>query len=734
MPDGNDAVLTLRAAGVSFVVDTTGRVPRVLHWGADLGPTDPTVEGALRASAGPALLNNSPDVVRDFSLWPTESEGWTGMPAQEGHASGAETTPRPELHRFSYEPDADAGGAMSFELTDRVTALRGTITIALDRFGVLSVTRSVQRDLALNPAASASPYALDALRNLMPLPDRAVDILDFSGKWVRERSPQRGAIMFGNHLRRSRRGKPGHDSPYLLVAGTADLGFGRGEAWATHLAWSGDAEYFIERLPEGAGSFSSALGVGEALRVGEILLEDGERHDAPTALFVWSDRGLDGLADRLHRRLRARPRHPTSTRPLTLNTWEAVYFDHDIVRLADLVDRAERVGVERVVLDDGWFHGRRADDAGLGDWVVDGDVWPSGLGPLVDLVHSHGMQFGLWFEPEMINLDSDLARDHPEWILGPSQGLGAPARNQYVLDIAVPEAWQLVLERVSALVSEYSIDYIKWDHTRALSEPIGRRDGVDRPVVHEQIVALYRMLDELRARHPKLEIETCSGGGGRVDLGILDRTDRLWASDCNDPVERLTIERWTRMLVPPELIGSHLGAERSHTTSRRTDLSFRLAVALTAHAGIEWDLQEASDEELQRITAWAASYRELRGLIHSGRVVNADLADDATSLTGIVAHDGGRALYTWARIATSAAGQSGRVRFPGVEPAARYRVRVRREFGDAARHENADPAWVTAACCTGGIELPGSVLALAGVPLPTLDPQQAMIFDLERVS
>ena len=731
MLDGTDAVLTLRAAGVSIVIDATGRVPQVLHWGADLGPVNGAVADALRQTGAPAVLNNSPDSARSLTLWPTEYDSWAGAPAQSGNAAGTATTPRPELVSSRSTIDPAGGGEIVFELTDHITALRSELTLRLDRYGVLSVDMAVARDVSLADGEQ-QPYTLDALRALLPIPERASELLDFAGKWCRERAPQRTPFGFGTHLRRAHRGKPGHDSPFLLVAGTPGFGFGHGEAWATHLAWSGNGEYLAERLPEGAGAFSGVLGVGEALQSGEVILRDGERYDAPTALFVWSDRGLDGLADRLHRRLRGRPTHPSTPRPLTLNSWEAVYFDHDLERLTDLVDRAAQVGVERFVLDDGWFNGRRDASAGLGDWLVDDLVWPDGLHPLVELVHARGMQFGLWFEPEMVNLDSELARAHADWILGPTQGLGAPARGQYVLDIARPDAYELILERVSKLVSEYQIDYIKWDHNRDLLEAVGRRPGGDRPVVREQTLALYGMLDELRRRHPGLEIETCSGGGGRVDLGVLDRTDRLWASDCNDPVERLRIERWTRMLVPPELIGSHLGAEISHTTARRTDLPFRLAVALTAHAGIEWDLAKASADELDSITAWSALYRELRELIHTGRVVNADLADDETMLTGIVAQDGDRALYTWARLATSGAGQSGRVRLPGLDPDARYRVRVRHEIGAASRRETVDPQWLGAADGDGA-EFPGAVLAVAGIPLPTLDPQQAILLDVTRL-
>jgi alpha-galactosidase len=731
MSFGGDTVHVLRASGACLVVDAGRPVPAVLHWGADLGPLDGATLAALRRTAVPAVLNNSPDVPRELTVWPTEQDGWAGTPAQSGNAAGAATTPRPRLAAHTSTTGSVGGGTIELALDDEVSGMHATVRYTLDTAGVLVVDMSVVRDAALAPGTGDRPYQLDGLRALMPVPGRATELLDFTGKWCRERSPQRAPLTVGTHSRRARRGKPGHDSPYLMAVGTPGFGFAHGEVWAVHLAWSGDGEYLAEQLPEGAGAFTSVLGAGEALRSGEVILADGERYDAPPVVFCWSDVGLDGLADRLHRRLRARASHPSSPRPLVLNTWEAVYFDHDLDRLTDLVERAARVGMERIVLDDGWFRGRREATSGLGDWFVDENVWPDGLEPLVDVVRRHGMQFGLWFEPEMINVDSDLAREHPDWILGPRQGLGPEARHQQVLDIARPEAFEHVLKQVSALVTQYDIDYLKWDHNRDLVEPVGRRDGLDRPVVHEQTRALYRLLDELRQRHPRLEIETCSGGGGRIDLGILERTDRLWASDCNDPVERVRIERWTRLLVPPELVGSHLGAARAHTTSRTTDLSFRLITALTAHAGIEMDLSTASDDELTTIAAWARTYRELRGLIHSGRTVNADLVDDTTTLTGIVAQDGSRALYTWARLATSAPGQTGRVRFPGLDPAARYVVRVRTELGTASRRQTADPAWFAEAGAAG-VALPGTVLSTAGVPMPTLDPQQAVLLDVTR--
>jgi alpha-galactosidase len=577
--------------------------------------------------------------------------------------------------------------------------------------------------------SSPAPYDLAQVTTLLPLPRRATEILDFTGKWSRERSPQRRPLGFGSYARQIRRGKTGHDSPYLLTVGVPGFGFRTGEVWSAHVAWSGDQRYLVEQLPEGAGVHAGVLGGGELLRAGEIRLAPGESYTTPVCHFAWSDQGLDGLADRFHTLLRARPSHPCRPRPVILNSWEAVYFDHDLDRLLRLADRAAEVGVERFVLDDGWFRGRRSDEAGLGDWTVDPGVWPEGLAPLADHVRSLGMEFGLWVEPEMVNLDSDLAREHPDWVLGPARGIGPSARHQHVLDLSNPEVRDHLLDSLDALVDTYGIAFLKWDHNRDLHEAV--HGTADRPVSHAQVHALYGLIDALKQRHPALEIESCAAGGGRVDLGILARTDRIWASDCNDPVERQAVQRWTAQLLPPELVGTHVGPGTSHTTARVSSDTLRLITALFGHAGIEQDLTRCSPEELARLTAWTALHRELRPLLHAGRTVRADLAGDGTLLHGVVAHDRSAALYCWTRVATSPEGQYGRVQLPGLAPEATYRVRVRTELGLPSFHQVSGPAWLPAAL-DGRLTVPGTVLTAAGLPMPTLNPDQALLLELRR--
>lgn len=407
-----------------------------------------------------------------------------------------------------------------------------------------------------------------------------------------------------------------------------------------------------------------------------------------------------------------------------MNSWEAVYLEHTFDRLKELVDAGAEVGAERFVLDDGWFMGRRHDFAGLGDWFVDPAVWPDGLHPIVNHVREKGMQFGLWFEPEMINPDSDLARAHPEWILSAGDRMPPLSRHQQVLDLAEPGAYNYILERISSLVAEYHIDYIKWDHNRDLVD--AGRSSTGRAGVHDQTLALYRLVDELKARHPWLEIESCSSGGGRVDLGILARMDRIWASDCIDALERQQIERWTGLVVPPEMIGSHVASPRAHTTARTHDLSFRAATALFSHFGIEWDVAKASAAEREQLSSWIKIYKKYRNLLHTGRVMRTDSPDPAYDVHGTVAQDGSEAIYALVALATTVWAPPGPVRLPGLQAEAKYRITV---LGNSERPDHGgNTAWWDA-----GLVLSGAVLGTVGIQAPAQYPEHSVLIHLERI-
>jgi alpha-galactosidase len=468
----------------------------------------------------------------------------------------------------------------------------------------------------------------------------------------------------------------------------------------------------------------SALGGGELLLPGEVALGAGESYTGPWLYGSFAAAGLDELSGRFHAFLRDRPRHPRAPRPVVVNTWEAVYFDHDLARLTRLAEAAAAVGAERFVLDDGWFGSRRDDSSGLGDWWVSPDVWPDGLGPLVDVVRGLGMEFGLWVEPEMVSPDSDLARAHPDWMMAAGDRLPPPARGQQVLDLGNPEAYAHIRDRLDALLRAYEIVYLKWDHNRDLVDAGHPADG--RAGVHDQTHAAYRLLDDLRARHPRVEIESCSSGGGRVDLEILQRTDRVWASDCIDAHERVAIQRWTSLLLPLELIGSHVGAPRAHTTRRSLDLDMRAGTAIWGHLGIEWDLTAAEPAELDRLARWVAFYKEVRGLLHTGTLVHGDLADPAYHLTGVVSADRADALFAVTATATSASYPPGRTGLPGLDPDRTYLVRPQPP-GDIPDGNAA--AWGAGLpwCSPQGVRLPGRALAASGLRLPVLYPDRVML-------
>ena len=702
----------LRSAGVSVVFGADARgIPFVLHWGAELPDAD---AAELAATAGTAELHSAIDSALTPTVVPSGADGWSGTPGAEWHADGVAPA------AMVLESAAMEGARATFELTEPRTGARLRLDYELTPGGVLAVAAELVN-------GGASVIDVGALRMLLPLPDRAREIEDQSGYWSGERKPQRLPLRNGSWDRSNRRGRTGHDSPILTAVGTPGFGFRHGELWSVHLAWSGDAQVLVERLPEGAGPLASMLGAAELLAPGEVRLAPSERYRSPTAYFVWSDRGLDGATARLHGLVRSFPRHPATPRPVVLNTWEAVYFDHDATRLAQLVEAAAQIGVERFVLDDGWFLGRRHDRAGLGDWVVDPAVWPRGLRPLADLVHASGMEFGLWFEPEMVNPDSDLAREHPEWLLLDEAGARLPWRGQYALNLGIPEAWQRILEQISAVVAEAGVDFIKWDHNRDLHEPIDRGSG--RVGVHRQTDAVYRLIDALLERHPGLEIESCASGGGRVDLGILQRTHRVWASDTIDPLERQAIQRGTATILPLEYLGAHVGAARAHTTGRVASLAFRLGTALFGHAGLEQDVTRLSAEERAAVAVWIALYKELRPLLHGGELVRADDVPEGALLTGVLSPEREHAVYSWVQLEAGPLANVSRVRLPGLDTTRRYELRLREDFGRAGRRSHVDPAWLLA----GALTASGATLALAGVPLPALAPQEALLLELRAV-
>src|SRR6478609_1721465 len=721
----------LRSAGTSVLLAFDSGEAEIVHWGADLGENLPD----LAILRGP-VPHSALDIPVTAGLLPQASSGWAGRPGLRGHRN------------------ADGGPGLDFSPALRVVAAQmqdgGRTVVVIHRDSEAGL--EISSELTLHPGgllelahtltnSGTAEYQLDELATVLPVPRDATELLDLTGRWCRENHPQRHAVQQGTWVRTGRHGRTGHDSSLLVAAGTAGFANRTGQVWATHLGWSGNHEQYLDNLADGR----RMLGAAELLGSAEVVLRPGGSYRTPSLYAAYSGRGLDGITEAFYHWFRARPQHVDTTsgrvRPVVLNTWEAVYFDHRLEPLLELAEAAAGLGVERFVIDDGWFRGRRDDHAGLGDWYVDEGLWPEGLTPLIDAVTGHGMEFGLWVEPEMVNLDSDVARAHPDWIAGPSPRSpggnppddGGPAgrlperwRHQQVLDLVNPSAWQYIFDRLDALLSENRISYLKWDQNRDLAE----MGHAGRPSVHAQTQAVYRLLDELRKAHPGIEIESCSSGGARVDLGILERTDRVWGSDCNDALERQTIQRWTGMVVPPELVGSHIGPTTSHTTARTHDLSFRAITAMFGHFGLEWDVRRLADAERTELAGAIALFKQYRQLLHSGRMVRADEPDPALRLHGVVSHDGGEALYALVSVATSFAEVPGRVCLPGLLPDAAYRVEALYPAADDSRAflQAVPPAWVA-----GGVEATGRFLAESGLPMPVLNPEHGLLLAARRV-
>ncbi len=747
-----NAYIHLAAEGVGVVVDLAdGRLPALLHWGADLGGL--TVDDVAAMALG-GVTPPAPSMVDEptrLSILPEHWAGWLGRPGLSGsRADGTAWSTRFVTHTLlidGVETPADGAspnlitmgtGTVEVLATDETAGLELSLVLELTKGGILRSRASLRN-------VGDDDFRLDDLVLAFPVPGVASELQDQAGRWAKERVPQRRAFTVGAHVREGRKGRTGADAATVLHAGVPGFGFADGEVWGVHVGWSGNHTHFAERAFTG----EQVIGGGELLLSGEVVLTPGGSYTSPW-LYGSHGVGLDEVARRFHRYLRSRPQHPSSVRPVTINVWEAVYFDHSLEPLLELAEKAAAVGVERYVLDDGWFGARRDDFAGLGDWVVAKDVWPNGLHPLVDRVKELGMQFGLWFEPEMVNEDSDVARAHPEWIMATGTRLPVETRHQQVINLGIPECYAYIRDQMNAILDTYDISYIKWDHNRDLIDAGTRPLGAAG--VHAQTEAVYRLIDELKATHPGLEIESCSSGGARVDLGILQRTDRVWVSDCIDPLERQQMMRWTTQLLPPELMGSHIASRTSHTTGRTHELNFRAATALFGHLGIEWDLRQASDDELAELGEWIAFHKLHRDLLHGGDLVRIDHPDSSLMAAGVVAPDKSRAIYSYAAVATADTSLRGHLRMPGLDPARRYRVQpvlvgrvpsglrppkwwgVQRDWSTETTDLVAGrPPRLVPTADEAGVVLPGSVLASAGLMEAQVHPDHALLYLVEAV-
>jgi len=697
-------MIHLHGAHSSIVFDRDGDTLQILHWGSRLSATN---EDSLRAAVKNPHFHGGLDVSPRNLLLREHSRGWIGHPALRGHRSGVSVS-----NWFVLQSATQKDNSLVTTFEDPIAKIAISLTYTMTPSDVLLIDATVTN-------IGDGEYFLEHFLYWLPLAEQADQMLDFYGHWTKERQPQRRDIGYGLTSREGFEGRSGHDYTITQIALNNATNFRSGQAWSLAMAWSGNNIHHVERLIDG----SKAIGGGEYLLPGEVILKAGESYQAPRAIASFSDEGLDGLTRNHYDWVRGRSNHTTKVRPrpLTLNMWEAVYFNHSFEGIKKIVDKAAEIGVERVVLDDGWFGARRNDKLGLGDWVVSRDVWPDGLQPIIQYINDRGIEFGLWFEGEMVNPNSDLYRAHPDWILQEPGRIPVEGRWQQVLDLTKEGAYNHVLNQVDAVLTDNNISYIKWDHNRHLSDPIS--DG--RPVVRKQTQALYRLFDELKRRHPGLEIESCASGGGRIDLGMIEHADRFWTSDQNDPLERQQIQRWTAMVIPPEFLGTHVGPTTGHQMHRTHDISFRVLNALFGHAGIEWDITEATDAELEVLRKYVAFYKTHRDLLHSGDVVRSDVIQGNAQMYGTVSKDKQRAIFTYMQLTSIDNFGPLIATFDGLDPLRTYTVTVNTDLSATDFLNKSNPGWWPS------VELSGEALASIGLQLPVTRPESGLLFELQ---
>jgi alpha-galactosidase len=659
------------------------------------------------------------DFDQPLKLAPTFGVGWFGQSALLAHRDGRDFAQAFTRCEWQWvEPKRSA----RLQLSDSVSSLTLTITLSLDANDVL---------LMKSELTNTGTTALDVqwlAAGTLPLPGHADNVRSYAGQHMHEFLLQVEPLTRSLWRRENRRGRTSQDCFPGAVVTTPGATAHAGLVFGAHLAWSGNHQQTIEWLHDGQHQWQ----LGEWLAPGEARLAPGATLRTPEIVASCSSEGLNGLAANFHAELRARvPWHggTMKPRPVHLNTWEGFYFDLEPAKVMQLADAAAAIGVERFVVDDGWFHGRHHDRAALGDWWPDESKFPQGLAALVAHVRALGMEFGLWVEPEMVNPDSELHRAHPEWAL---QLHGRPmitSRNQLVLDIARAEVADYLFDKIDAQVREHRIDYLKWDHNRDLT-CAGGADG--RAAYRVQVQAAYALMDRLRAAHPQLEIESCSGGGGRIDFGVLRHAHRVWTSDCIDALSRVDIQRGFLQFFPPEIMGAHIGTSPAHTTGRSQSMGFRAAVAMPGHLGVEFDARLLDEASRKEVAHWIALYKRWRDRLHHGRVGLGEAGD------GLVwqAHgdaEGNELLLFVYRVQPSSHRYTPTLRLPMLDASARYRIERVLPEGRHDDHWFRPSAPLFDAIDQGGITFDGAWLAHAGLPVPRSAAETCWIVHLCKV-
>lgn len=547
-----------------------------------------------------------------------------GLAPTHGHPT-ARSEPRQTLRIFLHDPTQPFRVILCYRLTPEHDILERWCE--LENLGQETVTVEVCSFATLH------------------LPNGTSELTSVTGGWAREFTTRREHLPLGLRVLESRTLQTSHAAnPFFLLNRPGQAWEETGVVYFGLLAYSGSWRLAVEQLP----SLDVRIHAGYNPFDFELKLAPQERHVTPAVVCGVSPEGWGGASRRIHaftrERVLPRPKSDAKFRPVLYNSWEATYFDLSVAGQIELARNAAAIGVELFCMDDGWFGARRNDHAGLGDWVVSPDIFPEGLDPLIAEVHRLGMKFGLWVEPEMINPDSDLYRQHPEWVLHFPGRPRTEARRQLILDFGRDDVVEHIFQALDRLLAQYPIEFIKWDMNRNASEP-GSVTG--KAIWRKHVEGVYLIMDRLRQKYPRLDIQSCSGGGGRIDLGILARADQVWTSDNTDALDRIRIQEGYSLAYPACCMEAWVTHARNHQTGRISPLSLRFDVAMRGALGIGASLNELDEAELAEYASYIAFYKRIRHVIQEGDLYRLQRLDEFdASIIQYVLPSGQEAVYS----------------------------------------------------------------------------------------
>ncbi len=571
----------------------------------------------------------------------------------------------------TYVEDDSEATTLHIQLADVVTGL----TVILS-YTVYENEDVIIRSVRFRNEGVERMKLLRALSFNIDFHDAGYDLLHLHGSWARERQLERRPLLTGMQSIESRRGASSHQHNPFFALLKKDATEDYGEVYAFNLVYSGNflAQIEVDQFQ------TTRVGMGINPFDFTWLLEPGGSFQTPEAVMVFSAEGLGSMSRTFHRLYRSRlcrGRFRDQLRPVLINNWEATYFDFNGEKIERIARTAGELGIELFVLDDGWFGKRNDDQSSLGDWFVNREKLPLGLKDLAERVQKMGLQFGLWFEPEMVSPDSELYRQHPDWCLHIPGRSRSTSRNQLVLDLSREDVCQAVIAMVSDILKSAPITYVKWDMNRHMTE-IGSAQlppERQRETAHRYILNLYRILDTITSAFPHILFESCSGGGGRFDPGLLYYMPQTWASDNTDAVARLKIQYGTSMVYPAVTMGSHVSAVPNHQVQRTTSLEMRGHVASSGNFGYELDLNKLNPNEQEQVQQQIAFYKEIRSLIQFGDFYRLQSPFEGNETAWIfVSKDATEAVAFYFRVLAEANPSWQKIRFKGLNDKLNYQI------------------------------------------------------------